>query len=78
MGDRIGMYNGRRNQSYIGGSEKFKYVMVYKCNKTNKIYFRTNVVGMRRDYETERECAIAVDKCLIKQGKSPVNILKAK
>lgn len=29
-------------------------------------------------YNTEKECAIAVDKILIEKGKEPVNILKRK
>ena len=34
--------------------------------------------GRRSSHKTEREAAIKIDKCLIEDGKPPVNILKRK
>jgi hypothetical protein len=41
------------------------------------VKWRVNIAGVgRANLASERECAIAVDKIKISQGKEPVNILK--
>lgn len=60
---------------YIKMSEKYKYV---SCRQVaGMIKWRgTNVKGVNtREYDTEREAAIAVDKVLLDKGFEPVNIL---
>ena len=63
---------------YIGMSIKYKYVS--KVAHNGKIKYRgTNVKGMNtRNYNTEREAAIAVDKILLNKGYDAVNILVRK
>lgn len=59
---------------YIGVSELYKYVYLYKYE--NNIKWRCHVLKFSKFYDTEKEAAICVDMQLIKIGKNPVNVLK--
>ncbi len=67
------------------GKYLFKYIetsKVYKNVTKNKrgdeIVWRGLVLKKSKCFPTEREAAIYVDMELIKNGKNPINILKAK
>jgi hypothetical protein len=60
-------------QQYV----KSKYQCVAGVMTKGVIKWRVNMAGVGRvNLDSERECAIAVDKIKISQGKNPVNILK--
>jgi len=67
--------NYRVGPKYIGVSESaYKNVAVidYLGNKRYLGYYSKK----KKSFDTEREAAIYVDKCLIERGKEPINILK--
>jgi len=55
-------------------SSQYKHVASIKSSNEQTWYININGVSKSKFY-TERECAIAVDKMLIGQGKEPCNIL---
>lgn len=60
--------------SYVGKTE-YKYV--YKYMKTDgKFCYGAHLGKLAQYYDNIREAAIAVDKMLILNGKSPIHILK--
>ena len=60
-------------QQYV----KSKYQGVSGVMTKGVVKWRLNIAGVgRANLPSERECAIAVDKIKISQGKEPVNILK--
>ena len=60
-------------QEYV----KSKYQGVSGVMTKGVVKWRVNIAGVgRANLASERECAIAVDKIKISQGKEPVNILK--
>lgn len=59
---------------YIGVSELYKYVYLYKYE--NNIKWRCHVLKFSKFYDTEKEAAICVDMQFIQIGKNPVNVLK--
>jgi|TARA_R110001592_G_scaffold216864_3_gene470515 hypothetical protein len=60
-------------QEYV----KSKYQGVSGVMTKGVVKWRVNIAGVgRANLSSERECAIAVDKIKISQGKEPVNILK--
>ena len=63
---------GRRVES----SKTYKYV--YQRRKGMRIIWHGEILGRSKRFNTEREAALFVDKVLIENGKSPVNILKLK
>ena len=58
---------------------KFKYVSMF-TNQNNEIFFRAyhSKYGFTKDFDNERDAAIAIDKLLLNKGLSPINILKRK
>lgn len=67
-----------KSLEYLGGSKKYKYVSRI-CMNGNELWrgtFFKNGKGNGKNFETEREAAIYVDKKLIENGKEPVNLLK--
>ena len=61
---------------YVERSKTYKYVV--KKRKGVRIIWEGVVLGRSKWFDTEREAALFVDKVLIENGKSPVNILKLK
>lgn len=61
----------------VGESKKYKHVRIVS-DSTMREFWQTNCMNELKEFMTEREAAIEVDKILIKSGKEPVNILKAK
>lgn len=61
---------------YVECSKTYKYVE--KLRKGERIIWKGVVLGRSKWFDTEREAALFVDKVLIENGKSPVNILKLK
>lgn len=59
------------------GKTEYKYVTEVR-HQGRKCFISSGVLGRRVTFKTDRECAIYVDKLLIKKGKKPVNILKPK
>lgn len=57
-------------------SKTYKYV--YQRRKGLRIIWSGEILGRSKWFDTEREAALFVDKVLIENGKSPVNILKLK
>ena len=63
---------GRR----VEASKTYKYV--YRRRKGVRIIWHGEILGRSKRFNTELEAALFVDKVLIENGKSPVNILKLK
>ena len=61
---------------YVERSKTYKNVA--KKRKGERIIWEGVVLGRSKWFDTEREAALFVDKVLIENGKSPVNILKLK
>jgi hypothetical protein len=66
---------------YSGTSKKYRYVDKYVFKGDESIVkwkAKMQVDGHKtgRNYDSEREAALAIDKFLIGHGKEPVNILK--
>ena len=58
---------------------KYKHVQGLSAIESDKIKWVVHMKGVGRNgFDTEREAALAADKCLIAKGMKPVNILKAK
>jgi hypothetical protein len=70
---KITMATGREHKREKGAS-KYKYVNKLICEK-GVIRWGSNLPGFQCTFNTERECALAVDKKLIERGKCPINIL---
>lgn len=58
------------------GKSKYKYVS--QIDTAGKIWWRGAIYGSGKNFKTEREAAIYIDKRLIEKGKEPVNILVRK
>lgn len=56
---------------------KYKYVSLY-TNTKKEVFYRAYIskYGYFKDFHTEREAAIAIDKFLLSKGLNPINILK--
>jgi hypothetical protein len=63
-----------RNHKRIRKSDSYKYVSLYQCERGVQMWQCEYKCSVR--YKTEKEAAIAVDKKLIAEGKSPINVLK--
>lgn len=63
-----------QNFKYI--KSKYKNVRIIRYSAQNTKYFVSMKGVSEANFKTERECALAVDKLLIRKGKEPVNILK--
>lgn len=61
---------------YIRGSDKYKYVSLYREKGGDKEIWAANIKGHGNRFKTEKEAALWIDKWLIKNGRNPVNILK--
>ena len=69
-------------EKYLGPSKKYKYVYGrIACDRVwwvGKVFISKTQSTRSKNFDTEREAAIYVDKQLIECGKPPVNILKRK
>lgn len=62
---------------YQKGASKYKYVRLWVSPKGEKIWVAM-ICGVTRQFNTEREAAIYIDKALIRMGKEPINIMVRK
>jgi hypothetical protein len=65
------------NRKHI--KSKYKCVIGYESKNTGIIRWYVTIKGISQTpFKTEKEAAIAADKCMINKGKTPVNILTPK
>ena len=66
------------NMKYVPNGSAYKYVRK-RIDPNGDIHWFMCLDGTSaKEYDTEREAAIAVDKALLNQGRQPVNILVKK
>ena len=75
---RIKKSTGWCSYKLIKGGSKYKYVVLYADEYGKERWFAKVRGFTTKEYETERDAAIAVDKMFLSKGKEPVNILKRK
>jgi len=56
------------------GKSKYKYVS--QIELSTGVWWRGAIFGSGKNFRTEKEAAIYIDKKLIEKGKEPLNILK--
>ena len=66
-----------RTRKYEKRASKYKYVAKLICER-GVIRWASSLPKFKVTFDTERDCALAVDKKLIERGKLPINILVRK